>query len=663
MKNKISQSFFLVVIVILVAVIFLYGAANGDIRDFGSNSSDRSKPVEFNSQERAYLKQHDSIKIYVDTDLQFMMNEDGTGFLWNYMRDIFEPAGVNVALTDNISEADCRMMIINDRIRRTNMGFDYTSPVFQVDGAFFIRKDAPSEGNLKGVILAGRLKADDINDIKYDGRQIEFIKASTAEEVVVAAVKNNADVIVGDRTAILAALKNNSRYIAVEDTVYSMNTCLMVPESESGLYGILNACICAADRYHLTYEASQKWFAGNGPRFMDDSYENFYMLVLIIFAAVLIAFFIYYQANKNLYHELNDRMVKLAESKQELKTTFNGVKYYLAETDLEGSILDINRAFYNFVNTDTVNRKVWDVIDIAEKYKARIQKIVDDAGKGIETHSIEIRLKRQTIVIDVFPIENVRGSVEKLLFMAMDVTNERMAERQLLQDNKMIAVGQLAAGVAHEIRNPLGIIRNYCYVLKNMDDDSVREKAVEQIEKAVENSGAIINSLLNFSRVSTKSGETINVEEHIWSLIQLNYNILKKKNIDLEVECDEDVVTFLAVESLDMILINLISNATDAMSDNGKLTIRVVRYTDSFEINVEDTGTGIEEDILQEIFNPFFTTKGNKKGNGLGLYIVYNETNKMNGNIEVESKVGEGTRFRLTLPLIEDTAGKEGRND
>ena len=247
--------------------------------------------------------------------------------------------------------------------------------------------------------------------------------------------------------------------------------------------------------------------------------------------------------------------------------------------------------------------------------------------------------------------------------MAMDVTREKMAERQLLQDNKMIAVGQLAAGVAHEIRNPLGIIRNYCYVLKTMSDDSVKEKAIEQIEKSVDKSGAIINSLLNFSRVSSSNGETINVEEHIWSLIQLNYNILKKKNIDLEVICDEDIWTYLAVESLDMILINLISNATDAMSENGSLTIRVIRYQESFEIDVEDTGCGIEEDILQDIFNPFFTTKGNKKGNGLGLYIVYNEVNKLNGTIEVESKVGEGTKFKLILPLSEEETGKEKKND
>lgn len=118
----------------------------------------------------------------------------------------------------------------------------------------------------------------------------------------------------------------------------------------------------------------------------------------------------------------------------------------------------------------------------------------------------------------------------------------------------------------------------------------------------------------------------------------------------------------MIVESLDMILINLISNATDAMNESGKLTIIIIKNKDTFTIEVQDTGMGIEEDVLQDIFNPFFTTKGNNKGNGLGLYIVYNETNKMNGTIEVESKVGEGSKFKLTLPLEETDTVNGGNN-
>ncbi|MDD6646545.1 MAG: ATP-binding protein [Firmicutes bacterium] len=663
MKNRIPQAFFLIVLIIMIGIICIYGIVTGSNTDFGNNSEVRNLYSEFNRQQKQYIKGHSTIKVYVDPNLRYLMNDDGTGYLWDYMRSVLKPAGISFDFTNDSTEADCYLMVIDDKLREKSSAADYTAPLFQVEGTVFAKENKDDIAGFNGVIMDGRIDDGDIKRIKYDGSTIDFTEADTAEEAVRTALEEDLDFIAGDRAAITNALNGNSKYIAEEESLYSSNACILVSKEATALCEILNDCLYAADRNGITYRAGQKWFSGNAPRYMRDSYEDMYMLVLIIFTAIMIAFFIYYQANKNLYHELNDRMEKLTESKRELKTTFNGVGYYLAEIDLEGNILDINRAFYNFVSTDTANRKVWDVLDLEPKYVERIQQMLEDTDDGKNTHTVEIRLKKQTLDIDIFPIENGRGSIEKLLFMAMDVTRERMAERQLLQDNKMIAVGQLAAGVAHEIRNPLGIIRNYCYVLKNMSDENVKAKAIEQIEKSVDNSSAIINSLLNFSRISTKHGETVDIEDHIWSLIQLNNNILKKKKIDLEINCEDNVVTFLAVESLDMILINLISNATDAMSDNGSLRINVFKYADSFEIDVEDTGTGIEEDILQDIFNPFFTTKGNKKGNGLGLYIVYNEVNKLNGTIEVESKPGEGSKFRLTLPLIEADAGKEEKND
>lgn len=663
MKNKIPQAFFPIVMIIMIGIICIYSIVAGSNTDFGNNKEVGNLYGDFNRQQKQYIKENSTITVYVDSNLRYLMNDDGTGYLWDYMHNVLKPAGISFAFTNDSTEADCYLMVIDDKLREKNSEADYTTPLFQVEGTIFAKENKADLAGFNGVIMDGRVDAGDIKKIKYDNRTIDFTEADTAEEAVRTALENDLDFIAGDRAAIMNVLNGSSKYIAEEDSLYSSNACIMVSKETPALCEILNECLYAADRNVITYRAGQKWFGGNAPRYMSDSYEDMYMLVLIIFTAVMIAFFIYYQANKNLYHELNDRMEKLNESKRELKTTFNGVGYYLAEIDLEGNILDINRAFYNFVSTDTANRKVWDVLDLEHKYEERIQQMLKDIAEGKATHTIEIRLKKQTLDIDVFPIENGRGSIEKMLFMAMDVTRERMAERQLLQDNKMIAVGQLAAGVAHEIRNPLGIIRNYCYVLKNMSDENVKAKAIEQIEKSVDNSSAIINSLLNFSRISTKHGETVDIEDHIWSLIQLNNNILKKKKIDFEINCEDKVVTFLAVESLDMILINLISNATDAMSDNGSLRINVFKYADSFEIDVEDTGTGIEEDILQDIFNPFFTTKGNKKGNGLGLYIVYNEVNKLNGTIEVESKLGEGSKFRLTLPLIEADAGKEEKND
>ena len=646
MKNKILQHTFLIIIILCVAAICVWGIKKNSI----NINTQESSEIELNRNEKAYINSHDGIYIYVDKALQYLMGDGDNGFLQEYVKNVFCNAGMDVILTTDEDTAECRMVVVTDEIR-ADSDISYTSALFQLEGTLFLRDGAKQSEDPDGVAMQGR-GSKSREKIKYNGKKIDFSYEDTAEKTVASAREQSADFILGDLSAIKAALGSENDYSALDCTIYTENVCIIADEGETAAYGILNKCVNAADRHFISYKASQHWLDGNGPVYMKNRNEDIYLLILVIFTAVLVVFFIYYHADKNLYDELNLRMQKLTESKKELKTTFNGVNYYMAELDLEGGIQDINRSFYNAMQADIIGRKIWGVLDLDDENRQKLEDAVEAAVNGQNHKKIDISMRRKVLDIDIFPIESASGSVEKLLFMGEDVTNKVMAERQLLQDNKMIAVGQLAAGVAHEIRNPLGIIRNYCYVLKNMNDNAeVKDKAIEHIEKAVDNSGAIINNLLNFSRASSKEGEIVDIEEHIRSLTSLNRNILKKKNINLEIICSEPVKTFIQVESLDMILINLIQNATDAMKENGNLTIKVLKYDETFEIDVQDTGSGIEEDILQEIFNPFFTTKGNNEGNGLGLYIVYNETGKLNGKIEVQSRVGEGSVFRLNLPL------------
>lgn len=650
MKKKFSQYLFLGVIIVLIGIIFIYALQDrdGDIR------SGETGRLEMTEAEREYVENHDEVVIYVDDSIRFM-NADGNGFLQEYMDDVFRNVDLDIRLTDEEEGADGRITAVTDEDR--NVDSNYVPPLLQLDWAMYVKADGQLNSDLSGVIVEGYQRSE-ANDISYDGQDVDFVYADSAEEALELARAEDLDFMLAPRSAMWLALDGNKDYLAMEDSVYSQNVCIMVDE-DSVLYTLMNKCINVTDRHTLSYEASQKWFDGNGPVYMKENNEDVYMLVLIIFTSVMIAFFIYYQTNKNLYAELENRMEKLNESKKELKTTFNGVSYYLAELDLNGVVLDINRYFFEAVHKNVTNSNIYDILEMDEEGRASLREMMERASRGEYTESREITRKQDIFEVDIFPIEGAKGMVEKLLFMARDITGEVMAERQMLQDNKMIAVGQLAAGVAHEIRNPLGIIRNYCYVLKNMDVDmEIRDKAIGHIEAAVDRSGAIINNLLNFSRASSGQEEWIDVEEHIRSLASLNDNILRKKNIKLEITCSEKIETYIRVEALDMILINLVQNATDAMKENGKLSIKVVKYKQEFEIDVQDTGTGIEEDILQNIFNPFFTTKEGHKGNGLGLYIVYNETGKLDGKIDVRSKVGVGSVFMLTLPLREHRSGE-----
>ncbi|MEG2200117.1 MAG: HAMP domain-containing sensor histidine kinase, partial [Anaerovorax sp.] len=202
----------------------------------------------------------------------------------------------------------------------------------------------------------------------------------------------------------------------------------------------------------------------------------------------------------------------------------------------------------------------------------------------------------------------------------------------------------------------LGLIRNYCYVLKNNDEQ--KEKAISVIEKAVDKSGRIIDNLLNFSRSTNHQWENITLEAHIHAILSLQRNRALKEGIDLEIKCPYGLQVFVLVESLDMILINLTSNAMDAITgtsqeEHGKIIIACSENDEKVVLKIRDNGEGIPEEIKEEIFNHFFTTKEKRDGNGLGLYIVYNEIQKMNGKIFVESQVAKGTEFTVEIPKWE----------
>ncbi|MDO4545283.1 MAG: ATP-binding protein [Bacillota bacterium] len=648
MKNRIFKALLAGIIFVLVIV----GIYHLFIKNSNAEEEHGNYTVEFNQVEREYMSQRDSIRVYVEEDLRYLMEDGKEGYLNEYLGRMLEESGLLVEPVTDRKEADCSLEVVTENLRDQSGEIYFTAPILQINGKLYINKNSVNNERLTGIAMTDRLDQDRLDEITYKGKKISWSFAETGEEALEYARAEQTDLILGDKSAISIGLAGETDFTGVEEDLYSYNVCIITDE-EDALYGIINKCVHGMNKTLVSYRAGEKWFAGQAPLYGENDYGEIYILILIVFAAVFMAFFIYYLSNKNLYSELTDRMNKLTESKRELRTTFDGVGHYMAELNLEGEITDINRAFYDFAETDLVNRKIWDVLDLKGKDRDKLKAAVKEIGKAGSLRNMEVKLKRKTLVLDLFPIDNIRGVTEKLLFMAMDVTNERMAERQMLQNDKMIAVGQLAAGVAHEIRNPLGIIRNYCYVLKNMDDEEVKAKAIAHIEKAVDDSGEIINSLLNFSRVSVKAREQIDLEQHVRSLLTLNKNLLKKKNIHLTIRCRVKIEPLVAVESLDMVLMNLVTNATDAMEQEGKLTITLAKDGDLFYIEVEDTGSGIEEDIMEEIFNPFFTTKGKSTGTGLGLYIVYNEVNKMNGEIQVESKPGEGTRFKIVLPLHE----------
>ena len=257
---------------------------------------------------------------------------------------------------------------------------------------------------------------------------------------------------------------------------------------------------------------------------------------------------------------------------------------------------------------------------------------------------------------------------ERVILYALDTTAQRQLEQQVAQAQKMNAVGQLAGGIAHDFNNVLQAIIGYSDLLlasHRPTDPAFQD--IMQIKQNANRAAGLVRQLLAFSRRQTLRPEVMNVGEGLSELTLLLKRLLGER-VALELKHGRDIWPVKAdVNQFEQVIVNLAVNARDAMPDGGKLMIRTENVTDPGPaatadgrggapvgdhvlIEVRDTGQGIPAELMEKIFEPFFTTKEIGKGTGLGLSTVFGIVKQSGGTIDVQSKVGEGTAFRIYLP-------------
>jgi len=281
-------------------------------------------------------------------------------------------------------------------------------------------------------------------------------------------------------------------------------------------------------------------------------------------------------------------------------------------------------------------------------------------NEQLETQNEELRAINEELRATE---EELRVSNEEL-----QAANEELkeAEEQLIRSEKLAAIGQLAGGVGHELRNPLGAIKNAAYYIRGKLVRSELAQAEPRImefmniiDEEINSSNKIINDLLGFSRVGKPTVFPARLEPVINDTISRltipeNIRLTRKFDLNLpDVEVD--------AKQIGQVLVNVITNAIQAMPDGGRLTIST-RQTDPFaEIKVTDTGHGIAPEVLDKIFNPLFTTRA--KGIGLGLAVCKTIIDRHGGQISVESQTGQGTTFTIKLPLPKEQHEPEVKDE
>lgn len=482
--------------------------------------------------------------------------------------------------------------------------------------------------------------------VKNNIPDVEIINTVDYLESVNKLLNKEVDAIIGDEPILIyftGDLSIEDQVSILNEPLYELDICIGVNNSEPELVNILNKGILDLKKNDFAPKIQQKWFGLSAPVHNDRINAQMmflFIVVLILLTLLAIGISVWSYILKN---QVVKRTKELTESKNDLQMTFDALSDYLIVINENGLIENINKSF-----SDWLQKEKDDIIG----YSYNNVPLLDNIKLENNIDS-EIVYKGRHYR---YYINSFEYGTNRILITIEDNTNEIISRQQMLQQNKMIAVGQLAAGLAHEIRNPLGIIRNYCYVLKNKltNQDQLTEKSISSIEASVLKAGNMVENLLNFSRTNDNEFNCILLKDVIKDIVSFEKKSISDKEINLNIKCDDKLELCTKIESFTHIILNLLTNAIDAVSSGGSITFDCYKDDCYVYIDFKDTGEGIESHNIEHIFNPFFTTKKAGKGTGLGLYIVYNELQKINGEITVNSKVGQGTEFKLKFKLKDE---------
>ena len=253
------------------------------------------------------------------------------------------------------------------------------------------------------------------------------------------------------------------------------------------------------------------------------------------------------------------------------------------------------------------------------------------------------------------PLTDAEGKVIGIVASARDVTESKRLEQQLLQSEKLAAIGQMVSGVAHELNNPLTAILGMSDLVRERATDDASRRQIELVQKQARKAVGLVQGLLNFSRPSRPKSQHVRLGELITRAIELQQFVLASRNITVDVDPASKFPEIQAdPNQVVQVFVNLLANAEQsiaAVRDHGKISIRIAEMEGKAEVLVDDDGPGIPAEIRSKIFDPFFTTRRSTGGTGLGLTICLVILKEHGGTIEVQSSPSGGARFRILLPV------------
>ncbi|HEX6090730.1 MAG TPA: ATP-binding protein [Gemmatimonadales bacterium] len=329
----------------------------------------------------------------------------------------------------------------------------------------------------------------------------------------------------------------------------------------------------------------------------------------------------------------------------------------LCIVDREGRIRRANRAFAALVGAPPAGLvgRPWSAF-LPPDWVSDVQRLLDAAGTGGEA---ELTTGDRTYCVSAVPI--TEGDASTVVVLFDDHTERRRLQDKLVQSTKLSAMGQLVAGVAHELNNPLASVVGFADFLGEIPDvpASLREP-LRVIREEAERASSIVRNLLGFARKQDRQRRLTALGPLIESTMSLLRNPLMASRVESRIDIEPDLPSIsIDPNQMQQVLVNLVSNAAQAIASTGRagtVTVRARRFLDELAVDIVDDGPGMTAEIAAQVFDPFFTTKSEHEGTGLGISISQGIVREHGGRITLETAPDQGATFTIHLPLQEAPA-------
>ncbi len=577
--------------------------------------------------------------------------------------------------------------------------YDFTFPYHTLHGVIFVRKGEKGIQNLED------LRTKSVLVMKGDNSEEYVIRTKIAGKVITTETYTEAfrflnsgryDAVIVQKLLGLQLLDalHYDRITALDIDLpgFAQDFSFAVREGDKELLSRLNeglAIVIANGTYDKLYK---QWFSPQmRPGLSRKEIVSIVLSITIPLALLLFAIAVIYlrveirRKTLHLTQEINER--KAAELERgRLITAIEQSAEIIIITDIAGIIIYVNPSFADIsgyerdealgkspailksgIQDRDFYKDLWKHLTQGKVWKGRIINRAKDSTLF-------------TVQTTISPVLNDKGEIVNYLAVMRDITKELSMEQQMFQTQKMESIGRLAGGVAHDFNNMLSVILGYSeLILSGMNPSDSIYNDIQEIYQAGIRSAELTAQLLAFSRKQNMTPRVMNVNSAIENMIKMIKRLIGE-NVYLDWVPRIDIPNvFIDPSQFDQIILNLCVNARDAVNDGGRITISTALETidnisglsehnsmepgDYCVITVRDNGSGMDPDTLSHIFEPFFSTKSQTQGTGLGLATIYGIVKQNHGYIHVSSEINQGSEFQIFLPVYDETGEAEIKNE